>query len=280
MQEIESSRGLYKGSSGQWEYSQQEIILILVWQSLSTLFSMTKAEPASSTLLVAKQQFPWKLHDMLEMAKKNGKEDIVSWLPCERAFKVHNRELFENEIMKLYFNQTKYKSFQRQLNLWGFERITDSSSLKKGSYFHPMFIKGKPQLFPCMIRTKIKKPKVDKAKTNSDGSSHTAAQVPAETISQPYQRRMPLQTPIESAHYQLNPQNSHIQRSMNQGMMIPLSLTLPPRLPLLESSDLLIRLLQQDEVYRRMRARAAVASLVSRREDELSTLLERRRFHF
>jgi hypothetical protein len=57
--------------------------------------------------------FPWKLHRVLEESEKCGFSDIVSW-QGNRSFKVHNPKNFEKLIMKKYFNQTRYKSFQRQ----------------------------------------------------------------------------------------------------------------------------------------------------------------------
>ena len=58
--------------------------------------------------------FPWKLHDVLEDAERKGFTNIVSWTMGGRAFKVHNQKDFESKIMTQYFNQTQYKSFQRQ----------------------------------------------------------------------------------------------------------------------------------------------------------------------
>lgn len=58
--------------------------------------------------------FPWKLHDVLEDAERKGFTHIVSWTMGGRAFKVHNQKDFEQKIMTEYFNQTQYKSFQRQ----------------------------------------------------------------------------------------------------------------------------------------------------------------------
>ncbi len=57
--------------------------------------------------------FPWKLHRVLEESERCGFRDIVSW-QGSRAFKVHDPKNFEKSIMKKYFNQTRYKSFQRQ----------------------------------------------------------------------------------------------------------------------------------------------------------------------
>ena len=67
--------------------------------------------------------FPLKLHKMLSEAKNNGNADIVSWNENGRSFTIHQPELFSSTVMRTYFaNQTKYKSFQRQMNLYRFVR--------------------------------------------------------------------------------------------------------------------------------------------------------------
>ena len=58
--------------------------------------------------------FPWKLHEMLELADQEGYETIVSWLPDGRSFKVYHPKEFVAKIMPNFFLQSKYKSFQRQ----------------------------------------------------------------------------------------------------------------------------------------------------------------------
>jgi hypothetical protein len=100
--------------------------------------------------------FPWKLHEMLDDAEKDESfQSIMSWLPDrENAFRIHNSAAFVDLVMPKYFKQTKYKSFQRQLNIWGFCRIT--SGRDKGGYVHPCFIRGKPSLCRQMVRRKIK----------------------------------------------------------------------------------------------------------------------------
>lgn len=60
--------------------------------------------------------FPWKLHDMLENVDEDGYAHIVSWQPHGRCFAIHKPKEFV-ELVKIYFNQTKLASFQRQLNL-------------------------------------------------------------------------------------------------------------------------------------------------------------------
>jgi len=61
-------------------------------------------------------QFPWKLHEMLHVAEKDSKLDVISWLPGGNGFKVHNKERFCSEMMPGYFASQKYKTFQRSLN--------------------------------------------------------------------------------------------------------------------------------------------------------------------
>lgn len=91
---------------------------------------------------------------MLYFAEVEGLVPIVSWLPHGRAFRVKNKELFVAKMMSTYFKQTKFKSFQRQLNLWGFTRITDGADA--GAYYHKYFIRSEPALCKLMTRQKIK----------------------------------------------------------------------------------------------------------------------------
>jgi hypothetical protein len=100
-------------------------------------------------------QFPWKLHELLTKAESNGNDGIVSWLPGTNAFKVHNKTLFASKILPAYFSATKYKSFQRNLNLWGFETITDMPN--KGGIHHPLFLRTDVEKCHYMTRQKIKK---------------------------------------------------------------------------------------------------------------------------
>ena len=54
--------------------------------------------------------FPWKLHEMLDACEKEGVGHIVSWLPDNASFRVHNTGLFMENIIRNFFKQTKYKS--------------------------------------------------------------------------------------------------------------------------------------------------------------------------
>ena len=71
-----------------------------------------------------KRCFPVLLHDALDNIDKDGQGDIIGWQPHGRCFLIRWVQLFEEVIMPKYFNQAKLSSFQRQLNLYGFKRIT------------------------------------------------------------------------------------------------------------------------------------------------------------
>jgi hypothetical protein len=99
-------------------------------------------------------QFPWKIHEMLKQAEEKGHTHIVSWLPDGKAFKVHKKEEFCNEIMPWWFNSNKYKTWQRSLNLWGFESVVRGPD--KGACRHRAFLRGFPDFCKSMTRVKVK----------------------------------------------------------------------------------------------------------------------------
>lgn len=98
--------------------------------------------------------FPVKLHDMLDKIEADGLASVVSWQPHGRCFVVHNPKEFVNHVMPHYFKQTKMASFQRQLNLYGFNRLT--SGMDKGGYYHEMFLRGKVSLAYDIHRMRVK----------------------------------------------------------------------------------------------------------------------------
>lgn len=96
----------------------------------------------TSDLSQLKMPFPWKLHHMLEEAEKKegGFTNVVSWLPDGKAFKIYDETTFVSTVMKTYFNQTKIKSFTRQLYIYGFLKIP--SGPNEGAFYHPEFIRN------------------------------------------------------------------------------------------------------------------------------------------
>jgi hypothetical protein len=62
-----------------------------------------------------KLSFPAKLHAILSHWDI---EDIVSWMPHGRAWRIHDPEGFQRSIMPRFFHNCQYTSFLRQLNGW------------------------------------------------------------------------------------------------------------------------------------------------------------------
>jgi HSF-type DNA-binding len=122
------------------------------------------------------KQFPWRLHEMLDTAEALGLDEVVSWLPDGRSFKVHDPKRFEWCLMKRCFNQTKYKSFQRQLNLWGFQRNSNVDPVYsiKGTCSHPMFLRNRRDLCSSISRLGPNRGRVD-AEPSIDTDSDTAS---------------------------------------------------------------------------------------------------------
>lgn len=112
-------------------------------------------------------QFPWKLHFLLEEVEKRGQTAIVSWLPDGMSFKVHQKEQFARDVMPEFFNTTAYKSFQRNLNLWGFKTVPKGPN--KGRCSHRWLIRNKPELCQYMKRTTGKKS--DSSQSQDDNPS-------------------------------------------------------------------------------------------------------------
>ena len=127
--------------------------------------------PTATTVAGAAPSFPHKLYDMMQDASTNNFDDVVSWQAgggtpsC--SFKVHNVEKFVSHVMPLYFRQTKFKSFQRQLNIYGFSRIHDGPC--RGGYYHKNFHQGKPELLKLIPRKGSLQP------SSTTAASYTAA---------------------------------------------------------------------------------------------------------
>ena len=113
--------------------------------------AVDKCSDEESVLL----NFPMRLHKMLDDAEKQCFQDVVSWLPDGKTFKVHEVSKFADRIMGSYFNQTKFKSFQRQLNLYGFTRILNGPW--RGGYVHKLFIRRERTLCEKMVRKHVPK---------------------------------------------------------------------------------------------------------------------------
>jgi hypothetical protein len=90
----------------------------------------------------------------MEVLDRPDMEAIITWMPHGRAFVVLQPQQLRDNVLPRFFKQTKFMSFTRQLNLWGFKRITKGDD--SGAYYHELFLRGRPRLAMLMRRQKIK----------------------------------------------------------------------------------------------------------------------------
>lgn len=123
--------------------------------------------------------FPQKLHQMLsDLERQEGGADIASFLPHGRAFAIHKPRDFVKHVMPKYFRMSRFSSFQRQLNLYDFQRITEGQD--KGAYFHDLFVQGRPILSTMMKRNKIKGVKNLQQQQQEEGGKADKKEGPAD----------------------------------------------------------------------------------------------------
>ncbi|KAL7537475.1 hypothetical protein ACHAXR_007845 [Thalassiosira sp. AJA248-18] len=93
------------------------------------------------------QKLPSKLSSMLSDPDLSS---ILTWMPHGRSWKILNRELFSSFALPRYFGHSNHASFVRVVNAWGFRRI--SIGVDRDSYYHELFLRGKPSLHQRMKR--------------------------------------------------------------------------------------------------------------------------------
>eukprot|EP00579_Thalassiosira_antarctica_P005667 CAMPEP_0201880834 /NCGR_PEP_ID=MMETSP0902-20130614/11315_1 /ASSEMBLY_ACC=CAM_ASM_000551 /TAXON_ID=420261 /ORGANISM="Thalassiosira antarctica, Strain CCMP982" /LENGTH=659 /DNA_ID=CAMNT_0048408915 /DNA_START=177 /DNA_END=2156 /DNA_ORIENTATION=+ len=81
--------------------------------------------------------FPQKLMEVLsdpEIA------NIITWLPDGKGFIILQKRKFALDVMPHYFKHSKFTSFTRKLNRWGFSRVSRGPEM--GAYYHKLFQRG------------------------------------------------------------------------------------------------------------------------------------------
>jgi hypothetical protein len=144
--------------------------------------------------------FPLRLHEMLGTIAADGFDHVVSWQPHGRCIVVHKPKEFV-ELLPTYFKLSKLASFQRQLNLYGFQRLTRGRD--RGGYYHELFLQGKVFLAHSIQRIKVN-PQYsaggdDQAQSEQSNSMRSQSFVLDKAIVQlPLRLTQPVPKPIES----------------------------------------------------------------------------------
>ena len=70
--------------------------------------------------------------------------DVLGWISHGKGFIIYKKKKFSSEVLPKYFKQSKFTSFTRKLNRWGFSRVTRGP--ETGSYYHKLFLRDQPDL--------------------------------------------------------------------------------------------------------------------------------------
>ena len=79
--------------------------------------------------------------------------DVVGWDPHGRSWRILKPRDFEIRILPRYFEHSKFSSFVRQANGWGFRRMSEGPD--KNAYYHEYFLRAMPWLCKKMRRPKV-----------------------------------------------------------------------------------------------------------------------------
>lgn len=99
------------------------------------------------------ESFPNKLLALIRTASDNDLLDAISWLPHGRAIAILDEDLFMG-IATRFFKVSMFRSFTRQLHLWGFSRVQKGP--EKGAWWNPHFLRNRPDVMRRLVRRKIK----------------------------------------------------------------------------------------------------------------------------
>jgi HSF-type DNA-binding len=126
---------------------------------LNTSTDASEPSDRANTILQKRYTFPHALYQLLDDTIGHTIiTDIISWNDNGRSFRVHDRQRFVLKVLPKYFEQTKYTSFTRQLQLYGFERIKNNDPYN-GSYYHERFLRGQRHLVDKIRRQVVRRKK-------------------------------------------------------------------------------------------------------------------------
>jgi len=128
---------------------------------------------------VRSQRFPTKLYALLSQPSLSG---IITWMPHGRGWKVIKPRVFETSVLPVFFESDNYHSFNRVINAWSFRR--KSTGPDRGSYFHELFLRGKPHLQKYMRRLPRTHKKLAMSKSEEPDFFELAKTSPLPTLEQ------------------------------------------------------------------------------------------------
>ena len=163
--------------------------------------STAKAKVDSAVLPENIITFPMKLRSLLDDEQF---KDVIWWLPGGEAFCIAPAD-FSERILEKHFQGTKFESFTRKLNRWGFRKAIGHVIPPDAiSFQHGLFKKEKPELVKL----------ISGKKKNSAAAQQATA---ANAISSPIQQS------LQGRNQAVFPGSVALGNSLNQGLLGQLS---------------------------------------------------------
>jgi len=112
---------------------------------------------------------------LFEIVSSPASDSLVCWSEHGGTFRIVDRTKFAQEVLPLYFKHDNLRSFIRQLNIYGFQRVPNASGRDRTmEFFHPMFTRnGVRNLKDIKRGNQIKK-------QDDDGETQEAEPAPAQ----------------------------------------------------------------------------------------------------
>ncbi|XP_039264739.1 heat shock factor protein-like isoform X2 [Styela clava] len=116
---------------------------------------------------------PTFLLKLVNMLKDESNHEYVDWNEAGTSFIVKDQVQFSKIVLPKYFKHNKFASFVRQLNMYGFRKITSltqsglNNEKEEIEFYHYLFIRGE-EVFLEHIKRKVPKPEESNRRNNED----------------------------------------------------------------------------------------------------------------
>jgi hypothetical protein len=153
------------------------------------------------------------------MLEDESIQGLIAWLPTGDVFVVFNPTEFSKIVLPQYFKHNNWQSFVRQLNMYGFHKVSDvrlggpsvndmfsgvtsNAETQTWEFQHPSFKRGHPELIPNIRRKGPKSgavgtPSRQPAASTSHGDSTNHARSSSQYSTSEYEQ--PVRQPPESS---------------------------------------------------------------------------------
>mmetsp|Transcript_20448 Transcript_20448/g.26821 ORF Transcript_20448/g.26821 Transcript_20448/m.26821 type:complete len:246 (+) Transcript_20448:19-756(+) len=172
------------------------------------------------------QQFPRRLYEMLESESKLAStlpdhSQVISWSASGKAFGILDVNQFTSRVLSKYFRTSKFSSFQRNLNLYGFSKVRRGPDADM--YAHPSFLRGRPEMLMQLRKCNtvaVRRGVSNKSTSESlSGKSSSTARAPAARSVSPSPPRIESAALNQNDHAG-NQSISNLVRGSNDGARI------------------------------------------------------------